>query len=50
MAQNYFHGENGLQINALLSTTAWGLNKMMKILKDHIKNHLAAFFKSSFLE
>ena len=34
MAQNYFHGESGPQINAFLSATAWNLKKMMEILKQ----------------
>ncbi|WP_201288647.1 transposase [Sphingobacterium composti Ten et al. 2007 non Yoo et al. 2007] len=33
MAKNYFRGENGPQINALLAATAWNLKKMMEILK-----------------
>ncbi len=36
MAQNYFLGESGPQINALLSATAWNLRKMMEILKQKI--------------
>ncbi len=36
LAQNYFHGENGPQINALLSATAWNMKKMMEILKQKI--------------
>lgn len=48
MAQNYFHSENGPQINALLAATAWNLKKMMKILKDNIKNHLFNFFQIVF--
>ncbi|MDR0754087.1 MAG: hypothetical protein LBF04_01730 [Prevotellaceae bacterium] len=27
MAQNYLHGVNGVQINALMSATAWNLKK-----------------------
>lgn len=34
LAQNYFHGESGPQINAFLSATAWNMKKMMKILKE----------------
>ena len=33
LAQNYFWGESGPQINALLAATAWNLKKMMEILK-----------------
>jgi transposase, IS5 family len=36
LAQNYFLGESGPQINALLSATAWNLKKMMEILKHKI--------------
>jgi IS5 family transposase len=36
LAQNYFMGEAGPQINALLSATAWNLKKMMEILKQKI--------------
>lgn len=36
LAQNYFMGETGPQINALLSATAWNLKKMMEILKQKI--------------
>ncbi len=36
LAQNYFMGETGPQINALLSATAWNMKKMMEILKQKI--------------
>ncbi|QCX52624.1 IS5 family transposase [Elizabethkingia sp. JS20170427COW] len=36
LAQNYFLGETGPQINAMLSATAWNLKKMMEILKEKI--------------
>ena len=36
LAQNYFMGETGPQINALLSATAWNMKKMMEILKQNI--------------
>lgn len=39
MAQNYFHGEVGPQINALLAATAWNLKKMMELLKQKIIFH-----------
>lgn len=35
LAQNYFSEESGVQINALLSATAWNLKKMMDILKHN---------------
>jgi len=34
MAQNYLHGEAGIQINALLSCAAWNLKKLMAVLKE----------------
>ncbi len=34
MRQNYLHGEAGIQINALLSCTAWNLKKLMGVLKE----------------
>ena len=36
LAQNYFLGETGPQINAFLSATAWNMKKMMEILKEKI--------------
>ena len=36
LAQNYFMGEMGPQINALLSATAWNMKKMMEILKKEL--------------
>ncbi len=34
MAQNYYLGETGPQINALLAATAWNMKKMIEILKQ----------------
>jgi IS5 family transposase len=34
MLENYFWGEVGVQINALMSGTAWNLKKMMQKLKE----------------
>ena len=34
MAQNYLHGEEGIQINVLMSCTAWNLKKLMAILNE----------------
>lgn len=48
LAQNYFQGEIGPQMNALLSATAWNLKKMMEILKDKSKNCLLYFFQLIF--
>ena len=36
LAQNYFMGETGPQINALLTATAWNMKKMMELLKQKI--------------
>jgi IS5 family transposase len=43
MAQNYFHGESGPQINAFLSATAWNLKKMMEILKQKLTFYFSEF-------
>lgn len=45
LAQNYFLGETGPQINALLSATAWNMKKIMEILKQKI---IFQFFKIQF--
>jgi IS5 family transposase len=34
MAQNYLHGEAGIQINAFMSCTAWNLKKLMSVLNE----------------
>lgn len=39
MAQNYFLGETGSQINAFMAATAWNLKKMMEILKENFLYH-----------
>lgn len=44
LAQNYFLGESGPQINALLSATAWNMKKMMEILKEKIIFYFSNFF------
>lgn len=51
LAQNYFLGESGPQINALLSATAWNMKKMMEILKQKIvfnfyQIHIILFFNT----
>ncbi|WP_234110543.1 hypothetical protein, partial [Chryseobacterium sp. R2A-55] len=43
-AQNYFLGETGPQINALLSATAWNMKKMMEILKEKIFFYFSNLF------
>ncbi|WP_447951060.1 IS5 family transposase [Chryseobacterium koreense] len=44
LAQNYFLGETGPQINALLSATAWNMKKMMEILKEKIFFYFSNLF------
>jgi IS5 family transposase len=46
MAQNYFHGEVGIQINALMTGAAWNLKKMMKKLIEKIFHFIFRFFFS----
>ena len=46
MAQNYYHGEAGPQINAFLAATAWNLKKLMKLLKDKFKNYFLSKFNA----
>jgi IS5 family transposase len=36
MLENYFWGEVGVQINALMSATDWNLKKMMQKLKEEL--------------
>lgn len=40
LAQNYFWGESGPQINAFMAATAWNLKKMMEILKENTLHYL----------
>ena len=42
LAKNYFMGETGPQINALLAATAWNMKKMMELLKQKI---IVLFYK-----
>lgn|SRR5690606_17773225 len=44
LAQNYFLGETGPQINAFLSATAWNMKKMMEILKEKIFFYFSNLF------
>ena len=48
LAQNYLHGESGIQINALMSATAWNLNKLMEILSEKAKRLFWHFFSRYF--
>jgi IS5 family transposase len=47
MLENYFWGEAGIQINALMSATAWNLKKMMEKLKVEF---LQLIFRLFFLQ
>ena len=44
MAQNYLHGEEGIQINAFMSCTAWNLKKLMAVLNEQASKLFARFF------
>ena len=44
MAQNYLGGEAGIQINALLSCTAWNLKKLMAVLREQAARLFGRFF------
>lgn len=44
MAQNYLHGEEGIQINAFMSCTAWNLKKLMAVLSEQASKLFARFF------
>jgi hypothetical protein len=44
MQQNYLWSEEGIQINALMVTTAWNLKKMMETLKEEILHFIFRFF------
>jgi IS5 family transposase len=49
MAQNYLHGEAGIQINAFMSCAAWNLKKMMEVLREKAAGLLWRFFTRPFL-
>jgi IS5 family transposase len=50
MAQNYLHGEAGIQINVFMSCAAWNLKKLMLILSEKAARLFARlFFRSFFL-
>lgn len=46
MEENYLHGKNGPQINALMAATGWNLKKMMKILVKESKELFFSLFFS----
>jgi IS5 family transposase len=43
MAQNYLHGEAGIQINAFMSCAAWNLKKLMEELGEGAARLFARF-------
>jgi IS5 family transposase len=49
MAQNYLHGEDGIQINALMSCAAWNLKKLMEELKEQAARLFECFFPGPIL-
>jgi len=48
MAQNYLHGEKGIQINALMSACAWNLKKFMETVKEQVGRLLGIIFTGRF--
>jgi IS5 family transposase len=44
MSQNYLHGEAGIQINALMSCTAWNLKKLMAVLEEQAARLFSRLF------
>ena len=49
MAQNYLYKDVGIQINALMSCTAWNLKKLMEALSEKAARLFARFFLRPFL-
>jgi len=49
MAQNYLHGDAGIQINALMSCAAWNLKKLMEVLSEKAARLFARLFHRLFL-
>jgi IS5 family transposase len=49
MAQNYLHGEAGIQLNAFMSCTAWNLKKLMEVLSEQAARLFARLFFRPFL-
>lgn len=47
MGQNYLHGNNSPQINALLAATGWNLKKLMTKLRNELKKCLILFLRQS---
>jgi len=48
MAQNYLHGDVGIQINALMSCTAWNLKKLMAVLIEQAAQFFVRLFPRTF--
>ena len=48
MAQNYLHREDGIQINAFMSCTAWNLKKLMVKLSEQASRLFARLFSRFF--
>jgi IS5 family transposase len=44
LAQNYLHGEKGIQINVFMAATAWNLKKKMEILVEKSKRIFVYIF------
>ena len=44
LAQNYLHGEQGIQINALMAACAWNLKKMMEKLREKVDRLFCLLF------
>jgi IS5 family transposase len=50
MAQNYLHGEQGVQINALMAACAWNLKKMMEKLREKVDRLFCLIFSRYFFQ
>jgi hypothetical protein len=51
LEQNYFHGEVGIQINALMAGAAWNLKKMIEnLIKKNAHFIFRLFFFEKFLQ
>ena len=44
MAQNYLHGEKGIQINAFMAACAWNLKKYMELLGEKANRFFISIF------
>jgi IS5 family transposase len=50
MAQNYLHGEAGIQINALMAACAWNLKKLMEKLAEKVERLFCLIFFHYFFQ